>query len=639
MVNPFEKRATEYLRDSDTFLSIVTPEPLKTFLETPAQEERLYDRLMIITGTPGSGKTTIASLLQFHFVDSLRRNQNRTGYSSLVQALTACRAIDEDGRPRVAGVRLPLEAEYRDFWQLPYAAATRTRLVLALLQARAILGWFRNITMTGQYRLEDLRLVARPGAQAAVDHMGGLNPVAVRDRAVEVERAVYGIGAALVPPTSEASFPEAARAAYHPFDVLEAIELKDADGPLSIQPLVMLDDAHTLHPNQLAELNRNLARRELRIARWVLTRVDALTPTEALLSLPTAGTASPQIGRDVTHIAMQKGENRDAQRRAFRRMARDMADRYLRQMPEFSRRGHDKFSDLLETAAEPLSESTLHKLRREVENTCTALRISSARRAAFVEDITQYCAGTKSTDIGEDIRLAMLMILCHRYAKRVPQATLFDVVEDADPAKPIKADAAVAAGARVHLHHRFGRPYYYGIEAVCDAASDNAEQFLHLAGRLVAKAETRLVRNRNAVLEAKLQHTELCAGAESILRAYDYPFAQEVETLTSAIAKQCLDKTLEANAPLDGGASAVGVLQKDFDAIPTSHPRLASVLQFAVGYNAITLAQNYGQGGKTWTLLELGGCVLVSNGLTLRRGGFLERTVPQIAALLPEDET
>jgi len=83
---------------------------------------------------------------------------------------------------------------------------------------------------------------------------------------------------------------------------------------------------------------------------------------------------------------------------------------------------------------------------------------------------------------------------------------------------------------------------------------------------------------------------------------------------------------------------AIGILQKDFDAIPSEHPRLAFVLKFAVAYNAITLAQNYGQGGKRWTLLELGGCVLVTNGLTLRRGGFLERTVAELAALLPEDD-
>ena len=33
MTNPFEKRATEYLRDDAAFLSVVTPEPLNSFFE------------------------------------------------------------------------------------------------------------------------------------------------------------------------------------------------------------------------------------------------------------------------------------------------------------------------------------------------------------------------------------------------------------------------------------------------------------------------------------------------------------------------------------------------------------------------------------------------------------------------------
>ena len=65
MPNPFEKRATEYLRDDEAFLAIVTPEPVTRFVQKPATEERLYDRLTMIIGTPGSGKTTLARMFEF----------------------------------------------------------------------------------------------------------------------------------------------------------------------------------------------------------------------------------------------------------------------------------------------------------------------------------------------------------------------------------------------------------------------------------------------------------------------------------------------------------------------------------------------------------------------------------------------
>jgi len=641
MANPFEKRATEYSRDRETFFSIVTPEPLRTFLEVPAKQESLYDRLVLITGTPGSGKTTMATLLQFHFVDALRRNEKRTGYRALVSALRACRAIDDDARPLVAGVRLPLESEYRDFWQLPYPEATRTRLVLALLQARAMLGWLRNLTASETFGLSEVRLVPRTGASAALEQIGGVDTSAIWERAAAVERAVYQVGAALVPPASEADFPEAAKGAYRPFDALEAFEVPDTQGPLRLRPLIMLDDAHSLHPDQLAAVNRDLARRELRIARWVLTRVDVLTPTEALLSAKATTSsgeaAGPQLGRDVTVIAMQKGEDRLNQRRAFRKMARDMADRYLHQMPEFVRLRHESFADLLETAPDPLASGPLRALEREIETTARKLGVTESRQKSLDAEVKRYAASA-IRDVGDDVQRAMLLVMMHRYAKRVPQGTLFEQAEDYDPKKPVKADASVAEAARIHLHHSHGRPYYYGIDAICDAASENAEQFLHLAAKLVDRAETRLLRNRSPVIDARHQHADLKEVAIRILEKYDYPYATEGLALADALAKQCLDRTLEPNASLAGGANAIGILQAEFEQIPKTSPRLAAVLQFAVAYNVITLAQNYGQGGKVWCLLELGGCVNIKYGLTLHRGGFLERTAAALNALLPGDE-
>ena len=64
MANPFEKRATEFLRDDEAgFLSLVSPEPLRTYLGGEAKKGQLFEILTRIIGTPGSGKTTMAALL------------------------------------------------------------------------------------------------------------------------------------------------------------------------------------------------------------------------------------------------------------------------------------------------------------------------------------------------------------------------------------------------------------------------------------------------------------------------------------------------------------------------------------------------------------------------------------------------
>ena len=152
MANPFEKRATEYLRDDEAFLAVVTPEPLSTFFQKPAEEGKLYDRLAVIIGTPGSGKTTLARLFQYPTLRTLLRNKSLATYKPLIDTLTACSAVDDD-QPTVVGGRLPLEAEYRDFWEFPYSDDLKIGLMIALLQARSVLAWLRSISVMEKSRL------------------------------------------------------------------------------------------------------------------------------------------------------------------------------------------------------------------------------------------------------------------------------------------------------------------------------------------------------------------------------------------------------------------------------------------------------------------------------------------------------
>lgn len=639
MANPFEKRATEYLRDDEAFLAIVTPEPLVTFFARPAKDDVLYDRLATIIGTPGSGKTTIATLFQYHTLQALLRNRNLSTHKSLVDALVECGAID-DSRPTVAACRLPLEAEYRDFWEFPYPEDLKAGLMIGLLQARAVLGWLRSLQAAG-HSLESITVVPKAEAEAAKVAIGGTKPRDVLARARQIELSVYNVSAALVPPAISALDADAV-AAYRPFDVIDAFVIREGESEIRLRPLAIFDDAHNLHPQQLGALRRWLSRRELRVSRWILMRLDALTPGEVLTdtNVDVVGSGEePGINRtrEITTIWLQSRDDRSNQRRGFRRMAKDMANRYLGQMEVFRRRGLNSVGDILSTQAEALGPSQHDVLVRSVSSVQRRNLVPAGRRKEFEQEIARYAASTSGDEVDDDVRLEMLSILMHRYLKRVPQGSLLEGPDtDVAPTRPLTADSGIADGARIHLLHRFDRPYYYGIDALCDASSENAEQFLRLAATLVAQSETLLIRGKAPSVRAGLQHQLLRRRAAEMIEEWDFPQFRTVRKLAEAIAKECVRKSLEPNASLGGGANAIGIPQEEFESIPELHPELARVLQFGVAYNAFTLVPKHGTKKREWCLIELGGVLAIHYGLTLRRGGFLERRTGDLLAMLGE---
>src|SRR5262249_54523068 len=143
-----------------------------------------------------------------------------------------------------------------------------------------------------------------------------------------VQRAIYSVAAGLRPPKIE-DLPVAATSPYRPFETIQHIEIDWKGTTISLRPLVMFDDVHALHPDQRDGIFTMLSRREIKFGRWLMMRLDALSPGAVLGAPGSQESHNLATGRDFIDIRMQGTVERGLERRQFRAMALDMADRYL----------------------------------------------------------------------------------------------------------------------------------------------------------------------------------------------------------------------------------------------------------------------------------------------------------------------
>jgi hypothetical protein len=566
----------------------------------------------------------LASLAEFKMVEAILCDLTSQTNRDLASALSSAGFLT-DGKPCVAGVRVPMESEYRDFWELPYEPAVKTKLAFWLVQARAMLGLIRNLIANKRRGIDEIRFVARDASEAQLEQIGGLTAKGIRDRALEVQKAIYSIAAGLRPPRID-QLPVDATAPYQPFEAIRQIKIEWEGEEIAVNPLVMLDDAHALHPDQLDEIFGALSRREMRFGRWLMMRLDALSAGAVLRSPDSQESHHLATGRDFIDIHMQGHSDRGVERRQFRTMALDMADRYLPLVQALKNRNATNFSSLLPGESPRLTPAKVRELSTAVDRDQAKLKISTARRAEIEKLVEDHFAGATSYDKAEEVALSMTRILLHRYSNRIQHLnlSLFEPF-DPDPKTPLKADSGVAEAARLHLHATYNRPLHYGLIALCDASNQNAELFLQFAGALVALMETRAIRNQPPALPAAVQEAALVEKAKSIMDSWSFAFSRKVRKLVDAIGVECLQVSLSPNARLGAGATAIGIPEEEMKQLLTYDSELALVLKHALANSAITVCRDYGQGGKSWCLIELSGTVCLAHGLTFKRGRFLEK--------------
>lgn len=589
-MNPWHKRANEFIRDPRELLPLISPQPIRDIFDKQ-NSSALFDRLVLVAGTPGAGKTTLSRLLELPTLLAVKDSGRNEAIKAIAATLSAAGVLD-DMDPTLIALRFPVGSQLRSIWELPYEEKIRHKLLRSMIQAKAVLGWLRQLE-AADIPLENIQVHTTGIGDAASEQVGAESIASFRERARDTERTIFKLVSALVAPTEAYLETELAQMSYDPFSMLDffAVDGLRHGATIRLRPMIMLDDAHEFHPSQLDDVDKWLRDREVKVARWLMTRLDSLSLTEYRKAVHRDTNSIPpgtQPDRDRIEIILNDQKSRE--RVAFRSIAEDVAKRYFEPIPAFNRRASNDFKVLLAVNTPPeISKTDLKKLESEVAKLREEAQVTH-------DDIGHLQAGFPPS-LGTDVTSALTRIILHREMSRSPQRSLFSVDDKEKEAEesnaPKKVSRAVATGAELHLLHQFERPFYFSFERIADAANANIEQFVSLSSALVDHLETLIIRGKPPRIDAKTQNHLVQERARTLMKAWDFPYAPKVRRLVDYIAGRCLDVTLRPNAPLDDGANAFGIPIADMESLQDPNDDLTIVLHYALAYQALVLIDHY----------------------------------------------
>jgi len=598
--------------DTNLFLNLYCP----TLLNRLNPEDFSIPKLIVISGSPGSGKSSVLRLFQTESLIALFLNQQRSTDDVLGEVLRELGIFDENGIRHV-GLYIQCDSNLRDLANAGSGQADM-KLLNALLDMKIILAYLRGLRQLAAARLitkdvGNVQFIPLPPEETPAPLFGRSRSFAeLEDECSRIETDFATLLNSFPGDPIPASITPHAR--LFAFSYLAHQGHREKHGWPS--PLLLLDDFQELYEDQRDHLHVELTRRAA-VPRWVAVRKYVF---ELERLLPLQGTKD---GRDVREIDLD-----DTKPQAFRKFVENVTERRLRLTEALQQMlTIQRFREQLRPIVETIPSS---RVRVQGENVLGRLRELGGSQSLKFPD-----QDTVPVSFLHD--LEKHLILAERKASRRQRY----ILPELEPPEP--SDAKTDEAARLFMSRRYEIPYYTGFDSLSVAANRNVEQFLEISGEYAEKMIFRAELNRSTELTAREQDELLRSSAKAYYERLEqhFPRGSSIRQFLDNMVRFCRAVTNRPNAPIAPGVTGFGMTAdqlRDARAVDGASAGIRlfrDTLASAVAGNVLSIRKvKQGQPGSQKFVFYLNRLLCIRFALPLGYGGWQKLPIDMIVRMM-----
>jgi hypothetical protein len=615
--NAFNLRAADpIVLDTSIFLSLYSP----ILLEELAYEDFTASKLIILNGSPGSGKSSLLRLFETSTLVGLCKSQAKNR-DFLLNHLVDLGVIN-DNKPIFFGLYIHCDSSLREIQNLNVNGAN-DKVLNTILDVRIVGSYIRSIRILNESfglfdDVDNLRLLPLPANELPPSLFAKEQTIESLEnscRQIEKDFAAFlnSFPGELLPKSIEL------HSKIFSFSYLHNLR-REIEDLRDLTPIVMLDDLHELYREQREKINEELRVRS-GIPRWIAIRKHVY-PLEELISLDEI-----KAGRDFRSIDLDKSPPA-----LFRKFVHNVADNRISLSSSLQPYRINIFEDQLDDAlSATLSLQKIKEYHPDIDDKVQEFnsRLSSVESFIILKDVMT---------LEELAELEAKFILLERHRNKRQLSLFEDFVEERE------VDYKVKQAAQLFSKKRYKIPYYFSFDVLALLANSNIEQFLSIASVFVDKMILRVELNREVPLKPSDQENLIKRSADNYFKQMEQGFQSgyTIKQLVENLGLFFNAVSYRPNAPFAPGVNGFGFEKrslKSFLDSAKSNEEVAlfqEILKKAVAHNVFFVHTEVKQGkvGSEKVVFYLNRLLCVLYNLPLSTGGWQQMNPELIVRMM-----